>query len=52
MDDPDYVENMVSRATKYSLAGITAGTLFYTFETSKSPFDVRVIDKLIKTSFV
>ena len=52
MDDPGYVEDMTGRAIKYSLAGIIQGDrLFYTFETSKTPLDVRVLDNLINSCF-
>lgn len=52
MDDPDYAEDMVSRANEYSLAGIIQGDrLFYTFETSKTPLNVSVLDNLINCCF-
>ncbi len=52
MDDQEYVEDMTVRSIKYSLAGIMQGDrLFYTFETSKTPLDVRVLDNLINSCF-
>ena len=52
MDDPGYVEDMVSRVNDYNRAGILQGDrLFMTFETSKSPLDVRVLDNLIDSVF-
>lgn len=52
MDDEDYANDMVDRSRKYALAGIMQGDrLFYTFESSKYPLDVRVVDKLIQEQF-
>ena len=52
MDDPEYSEDMVNRVNDYSLAGILQGDrLFMTFETSKTPLDVRVLDKMINKIF-
>lgn len=52
MDDPGYVDDMVSRVNKYNQAGITQGdSLFFSFETSSTPLDVRVIDELINKYF-
>ena len=53
MDDPEYTENrVVKRINDYNLAGITLGNnLFITMESSTTPLDVRVLDKLIKTQF-
>ena len=53
MDDPGYAEEMVERSVKYSLAGIVQGdSLFYTYESSTKPLDVRVLDNMIKRSFM
>lgn len=53
MDDPEYAEDMVSRVSDYSREGIVLGDrLFMTFETSKTPLDVRVLDKMIRTNFM
>ena len=50
--DAEYAEDMVSRANRYSLAGIMQGdSLFFTFETSKTPLDTEVIDKMIENCF-
>ena len=52
MDDPGYAEDMVERSVKYSLSGILQGDrLFYTFETSATPLDVRVLDEMIRRNF-
>ena len=53
MSDPGYVEDMMERSIKYSLAGIILGDrLFYTFESSKTPLDVRVLDNMIRCNFM
>lgn len=53
MDDPGYVEDIVSRVNDYNRAGIFQGDrLFMTFETSKTPLDVRVVDNLINSIFM
>lgn len=50
--EQDYASDMVDRAGKYSLSGIYIGDrLFYTFECSGKPFDVRVLDNLINNCF-
>ena len=52
MDNQDYKEDMVERVNGYNLAGIFLGDrLFLSFESSKTPLDVRVIDNLINTHF-
>ena len=52
MDDPGYAEDMVDRANKFALAEIIQGkNLFYTFETSDKPLDVRVLDNMINRNF-
>lgn len=52
MDDPQYAEDMVKRVNDYSNAGIIVGEkLFLTFETSKTPMDVRVLDRMIDANF-
>ena len=51
-DDPEYAEDIVCRVNDYNSAGIILGDrLFMTFETSKTPLDVRVLDKMIKKCF-
>ena len=48
MDDPQYVNDLVERINLYNQAGIYQGDrLTFTFETENTPFDVRVIDRLI-----
>ena len=50
--EQDYAEEMVDRAVKYSLTGIYNGDrLFYTYECSGKPLDVRVLDNLINNCF-
>lgn len=52
LDDPEYAEDLVNRVNDYNHAGIIQGErLFMTFETSKTPLDVRVLDKMIKENF-
>ena len=52
MDDEDYKEDMVERANDYSEAGIILGDrLFYTFESEKTPLDMRTFDRIIGTHF-
>lgn len=52
MSDPGYVEDMLGRSVKYSMTGIIPGDrLFYTFESSKTPLDVRVLDNMIRCNF-
>ena len=52
MGDPGYVEDMVERSRKYTLAGICQGeSLFYTFESAKFPLDVRVVSEMIEKNF-
>ena len=52
MGDPDYAEEMVVRHNKYGNEGIILGDkLFYTFESSKTPLDVRVVDQMIDVLF-
>ena len=42
----------MNRVNDYNHAGIIQGErLFMTFETSKTPLDVRVLDKMIKENF-
>ena len=51
-DDSGYAEDMVKRINDYSEEGIIQGdSLFLSFETSKQPLDVRVIDRLINSHF-
>ncbi len=53
MDDPEYVEDsVVNRINDYGRAGIVLGdNLFLSFESSKNPLDVSVLDNLIKKHF-
>ena len=52
MDDPGYADDMVNRVNDYSYAGIVQGdNLFMTFETSETPLDISVLDKMIKNHF-
>ncbi len=52
MDDEEYKEDMVERANGYSEAGIILGDrLFYTFESEKTPLDMRTFERIIDTHF-
>lgn len=52
LDDPKYADDLVRRASLYALEGIVMGDrLFYTFESSKTPLDVRVVEALINNQF-
>ena len=52
MDNTDYSDLLVYRVNEYSHAGILVGDrLFLTFESSKTPLDVRVVDNLINKHF-
>lgn len=52
MDDDTYMEDLAERVNDYSEAGIIQGDrLFFSFETSKKPLDVRTIDRLIDRHF-
>ena len=52
MNDAGYIDDMIDRSRKYALEGIMQGDrLFYTFESSFKPLDVRVIDKMIDELF-
>lgn len=52
MDDADYVEDMLTRSKKLDSVGIRQGkNLFYTFETSKTPLDLKQLDTLIEDNF-
>lgn len=52
VDNVDYYDNMVSRINDYGRAGISFGDrLFLTFESSKTPLDSSVVDKLIKLNY-
>ena len=52
LDDPQYTERNNIRINSYNEEGIILGDrLFLSFETSKTPLDVRVIDNLINTHF-
>lgn len=52
MGDPDYVEKMVSRVSLYNQAGIIQGdNLFLTFESEKTPFNIKSLDHMIENYF-
>ena len=52
MDDETYMDDLVERVNDYSEAGILQGDrLFFSFETSKKPLDLRTVDKLIDRHF-
>ena len=52
MGDDTYIEDLVQRVNDYNEAGIIQGDrLFFSFETSKTPLDVRTIDNLINRHF-
>jgi hypothetical protein len=52
MTDPQYYDDLVDRVNKYNQAGIIQGDrLTFTFESQDTPFDVRVIDRMIKEYF-
>lgn len=52
MDDETYMDDLVERINDYSEAGILQGDrLFFSFETSKKPLDLRTVDKLIDRHF-
>ena len=52
MDDPGYKDDLVMRINDYDQAGIRQGrNLFFTFESSDSPFDVRTLENMISEHF-
>jgi len=52
MDDPGYTEDMIIRANRFSEAGIILGDrLFYTFESSAVPLDIKALDRLIEENY-
>ena len=52
MDDTGYAQKNVNKIKEYGLSGYTLGSrLFLTMETSISPLDMRVVDKLIDEQF-
>ena len=52
MDGKEYFNDLVDRINLYNQSGILQGNrLTFTFETSDTPFDVRVIDRLINEYF-
>ena len=52
MDDPEYTIDMAERSHLYSSADIFQGDrLFYTFETSDKPLDIKTLDKFIEKNF-
>ena len=52
MTDPQYYDDLVDRVNKYNQAGIIQGDrLTFTFESQETPFDVRVIDRMIREYF-
>lgn len=52
MDDPAYAQKNVKKLREYALNGYTIGdNLFLTMETSVTPLDMRVVDKMIDEHF-
>lgn len=52
MDDPEYTRDMSDRADLYSSAGIFQGDrLFYSFETSDNPLDIKMLNEFIEKNF-
>lgn len=52
MDDPKYIEDMLTRGKDYSLEDVLLGDrLFYTFESDTTPLDVAMLDMLIKKHY-
>ena len=52
MDDPEYTKDMSERSHLYTSAKIFQGDrLFYTFETSDDPLDIKMLDEFIENSF-
>ena len=52
LDDPKYADDLVRRTSLYALEGIVMGDrLFYTFESSKTSLDIRVVEALINKQF-
>jgi hypothetical protein len=52
MDDPGYSQKNIVRLNRYSLNGIVQGdNLVTTMETSMTPLDTRVLDRLIEEVF-
>lgn len=52
MGDAGYKEDMVERTNGYSEAGIVLGDrLFYTFESDKTPLDIRTLDRITEMHF-
>lgn len=52
MDDPKYIDDMLTRGKDYSLEDILLGDrLFYTFESDTTPLDVAMLDMLIKRHY-
>ena len=53
MDDPDYTKRNLPRINDYILNGFALGDkLFLSLESSTSPLDVRVIDRMIKDHYM
>lgn len=52
MDHPEYSVRAVKKMAKYTENGYHMGdTLLCTFETSESPLDMRVVEKMLKQYF-
>lgn len=52
MDDPEYTKEMSERSHLYTSAKIFQGDrLFYTFETSDDPLDIKMLDEFIENGF-
>ena len=53
MDDMNYVNNFVFKLNTYEKNGIYLGVnLFFTYETSKKPLNVRALDEMLKKLWV
>lgn len=52
MDDKEYIENFIFKLNTYARNGIYLGkNLFFTYETSRFPLNVRALDGLLKSMF-
>ena len=52
LDDPDYLEKSLAKVTAYELSGYYPGDrLIISFETTRQPLDMRLIEKIIALYF-
>ena len=52
LDDPDYLETSLAKVTAYELSGYYPGDrLIISFETTRQPLDMRLIEKIIALYF-